>query len=138
MSDTFVLSGLIRKRAEISGQIEGARRFIADATAQLAALDQTLILFGYDLPQEIQPIIKIPVNLFGSNELKRLLLDIQRDCPELISNRLVAMEVIRRKEWDTSNAALVVSIIARVKGARKRMKMVEARQRRLPTGASQA
>jgi hypothetical protein len=48
------------------------------------------------------------------------------------------MEVIRRKEWDTSNAALVVSIIARVKGARKRMKMVEARQRRLPTGASQA
>lgn len=127
MSNDYVLSGLIRKRAEISGEIEGARRFIATAASQLAIIDQALVIFGHDDPGSIEPIVKTPAYLFGRSELKKLVLDIYRECPELTAHKDIALEIIRRKEWN-ADAALVLSVAYRVKKARRRIRINKEKQ----------
>jgi hypothetical protein len=100
---------------------DGGGKSTRNQPSLLAALDLTLKLFGYDDPASIQPAVKRPVRLFGQHELKRLVLDIQREHPELTKHKDIALEVIRRKEWD-ADAALVLSITYRVKKAKKRIK----------------
>lgn len=127
MRDTFVLSGLIKRRAELAGEIEAARQFISTATTQIAVLDQALLMFGHGDPGSIEPIAKVPAYLFGRCELQRLVRDIYRDRPELTSHKDIALEVIRRKEWE-ADAALVLSIAYRVKKARRRIRRGEVKQ----------
>jgi len=73
------VSGLVRKRAEIAGQIEIAREHLSVLEQQLAHIDGALTVFGYDQGRmPIKPTYKRQQGYFQRGELVRLVLDTLR------------------------------------------------------------
>ncbi|BBK39093.1 hypothetical protein STAQ_41710 [Allostella sp. ATCC 35155] len=81
MGDTFAISPLDRKRAEIAKAIEDAERVAAGLRAQLMHLDAVIGLFdparAVDGAQAIPP--RPPRNYFGRGELSRMVMEIMRE-----------------------------------------------------------
>lgn len=92
-------SALIRKRAEVSGEIEALRTRMARLQADLAHLDAVIrIMDPAAEPEAIRP--KVPRNRcewFGRGELFRLAMDALRTAPEPLSAMEIARTVVARK-----------------------------------------
>jgi len=89
----LTISGLVRRRERLAGDIIKKRRELNAMRRDLDALDSTLILFGYDSPKEIKPVIAYP-RLFKRNQLSRLVRDIGGD-----DTAQITREVIERMGW---------------------------------------
>ena len=75
MAEIHVVSALIRKRAEIAGQIEHAQTSLRQFIIDLDNLDATLSLFAPDIDlEEIRPKPLPPRNQAFRGEVLRLLL----------------------------------------------------------------
>ena len=73
------LSGLLRKRAELAGEVETHRQRWEDASASLEAIDRAILVFSpgltaSELPERRRP----PIAADGTTELQRFLLDLLR------------------------------------------------------------
>jgi hypothetical protein len=80
MGDTFVISGLTAKRAELAGAVEDLEKRLRDARADLAHLDATLCLFD---PAAKPKVIKAKrrnkrLAIFASGEIARRCRDAAR------------------------------------------------------------
>ena len=65
-----LISGLIRKRGEVAGQLKVAQKAMESVKDDLAAIDRALEICGYKgNPSGIAPRTKYK-QLFGRNELK--------------------------------------------------------------------
>ncbi|NOX96385.1 MAG: hypothetical protein GXP04_15225 [Alphaproteobacteria bacterium] len=93
-----LISGLIKKRAEVAGQHRAALK-IADAIKDdLTSIDRTLVLCGYEGdPSGIEPRSKYK-QLFGRSELKRLVLACLKDGSQ--DDEAVLDYVIQAKSWE--------------------------------------
>lgn len=111
----FAISALKDKRARLAGELIEARKRIADLQADIKTLDAALKIFGH--ATEVKPI-KPRTVLFARNELKRLIIAIMRENPDLKSNREIAEEIIRRKDWEMT-PDFIRNIQNRVKDCRK-------------------
>ena len=90
----LTISGLVRRRERLAGDIIKKRRELNAMRRDLDALDSTLIHFGYDNPKEIKPVIAYP-RLFKRNQLSRLVRDIKSD-----DTGEITREVIKRMGWN--------------------------------------
>lgn len=74
-----VTSNLVRKRAEIAGQLELCREQASVYEQQIHHLDQVLAMFGHDVTvKPIKPTYKRQQGYFSKGELVRLVLDCLR------------------------------------------------------------
>ena len=89
----LTISGLVRRRERLAGDIIKKRRELNAMRRDLDALDSTLIHFGYDSPKEIKPVIAYS-RLFKRNQLSRLVRDIKSD-----DTGEITREVIKRMGW---------------------------------------
>ena len=121
MADPHVITALVKRRAELAGdldKVDGERRAVL---ASLANIDATLALFDYEgEPQSIPTRRRHKRRIFRRGELQRTVFDIVRERPNLATNREIAAEIIRRKGWSTTNLALLDSIARKVKDVKKR------------------
>jgi hypothetical protein len=80
MGDTFVLSGLKRKRAEIAGQVAYLKKQIRRHQATLAHLDASIKLWAPDTRPDRIPNRRVYVRnrVFKPGEMPRLALDVLR------------------------------------------------------------
>lgn len=112
--------GLIRKRAELSGERETAKERISVLDQQIEALDLALSVFGYDHEKNpIRPTYKRQQGYFRAGELTRLILDILRSGPQDVSG--IVSRVLERKGIAEENSSVRGDIRKRVKRALKRM-----------------
>lgn len=73
------LSGLLRKRAELAGEVETARRAWDAASASLDAIDAAIRIFSPNLtPEDLPERRPAPAFTGGSSEIQRFLLDALR------------------------------------------------------------
>lgn len=73
------LSGLLRKRAELAGEVETHRSRWEDASASLEAIDRAILVFSPGLTaSELPERKRAPVAADGTTELQRFLLDLLR------------------------------------------------------------
>jgi hypothetical protein len=115
MENTFVISGLVRKRAELSGMVRALDRRKATLKAQLTHIDQSLVIFGYDSsPSDIKPVLPFK-RRFKRRELPTL---VRQFAAEGVTNREIALAVIAHKGWDTEDRDLVAKITGSVKAAK--------------------
>ena len=120
MAEPHAISALVKKRAELSGELsvhDGKRKAILD---RLANVDSVLAMFGYEQdPATIKPRRKAENRIFKRGMLRRTVADIARQRPDLIDNRAIAVEVILRMGWDLESAGLVAQVRDKVKDVRK-------------------
>jgi hypothetical protein len=120
MAEPHAISALVKKRAELSGELavhDGKRKAILD---RLANVDSVLAMFGYESdPAVIKPRRKAATRIFKRGVLRRTVADIARQRPDLCDNRAIAVEVILRMGWDLESAGLVAQVRDKVKDVRK-------------------
>lgn len=109
--------GLLRKRERILSEIALIERNLNELRGNLITIDNALVLFGHkDLPLKgPKPYLR----MFKRNELKRLLISIYREKPELTMMTEISREIIKRKGWDETNEKVYKMVYRRVKEARR-------------------
>jgi hypothetical protein len=119
MTNSFVISGLVEKRAELSGEIGAAEKRIARLHADLASLDATIRLFDPTIaPKAIKPRVKRTApQRFRTGELTRATLTVLRKADRPLSVREIAAEVAAECHMDMTTIPASKVVIANVRAA---------------------
>ena len=77
MADTHVISALVKKRAELRGDIIHYKQLIATLDKDLQTIDATIKIFDVDYDiSSIKPVIKSRNRFFNNEEAKVLVLEV--------------------------------------------------------------
>lgn len=106
MGDTYLITGLTAKRAEVSGIIADLEKRIAQHRADLVHIDAVLRLYAPEVvPESIAPkAVRKRNDWFKPGELSRMVLDILRIAPAPMTGREIAAEVMQRRGIDAGDA----------------------------------
>ncbi len=119
MAEPHVITALVAKRAELSGEVAKLDERRAAIKAHIANLDAVLRLFRYaGYPANIKPRRKRNW-IFRRGELARLVHDIERESTKPLHRDDIALEVLNRKGW-AHNPDLLETVADKVKDVRKR------------------
>ncbi len=119
MAEPHVVTALVAKRAELSGELTKLDERRAAIKAHLSHLDAVLRLFCYaGDPAKIKPRRKRNW-IFRRGELQRMVLDIERQATKPLHRDDIPAEVLGRKGW-TRDPDLLESVSDKVKDVRKR------------------
>lgn len=117
-----VLAGLIRKRQELTGELETAYGRIAALTETLRALDQTIRLFdpGTAL-DEIAPKQRRYVAQPG--EISRAIRETLRDAGKPLTVREITLGLMETRQMETSDTALFGTMQKRVTASLRNLQL---------------
>ena len=117
MTNENVVSGLIRKRAEIAGQIEHLQDRLRQHVIDLDNLDATIHLFDPDIELgAVKPKPIPPRHQAFRGEVTRIVLTALRNAKKPLTTRDIAQRVMAERGLDTSNERLL-RLMARRTGA---------------------
>jgi len=120
MAEPHVVTALVDKRAELSGELGKLDERRTAIKAHIANLDAVLRLFRYaGDPAKIKPRRKRNW-IFRRGELQRIVIDIERAATKPLDKHEIAAEIMSRKGW-LPDPNLVESIADKVKDVRKRL-----------------
>ena len=120
MGESPVIYALVKKRAELSGELAELDRQMRAVRVKISHVDSCLSMFGYrHHPSGIKPV-KPRETLFKPGQLKRLVLDIRRETDRPMLNKEIASELIQRMGWSETDALLKI-MAAKVKDVVKRL-----------------
>jgi len=116
MTEPHVISALVRKRAELAGDIENAQADIKRMIRELEGLDQTILLFDGDYRIEaIRPkAFRPPEDWSKRGEMTRILLGILRQAGEPLTSRDIALQLVAERALDTGDQKLLRLMTKRV------------------------
>ena len=116
MGYDLTVHGLIRKRADLAGQVEALHIHLASLMASLNAIDTSIRVFKPDIDLEDLPsrIPPAPMTAFRG-EFQRFLLDELRKAERPLSTLELAASVMGRRMLDPTDK-IVASLIARRTG----------------------
>ena len=116
MAETHVISALVKRRAELTGEIEFTQQHIKQLVADLEALDNTIKLFDADYRVEaIKPKgFRPPSDWANRGEMSRLVLDILRQAAEPLTTQDIARELIVSRGLDSGDQKLLRKMTKRV------------------------
>ena len=119
MADPHVISGLVKVRARLGGDLRRIEKQRRELKAKLASVDETLKLIGFqDDPAQIAPRASY-TRLFKRGELFRLVADALRTATGPISNREIAAIVVQKRGWDARDPELASRIAESIKPVRR-------------------
>jgi hypothetical protein len=114
MENEHVVSGLIRKRAEMAGQIEHAQTVLRQLIIDLDNLDATLRLFVPDIDlEDIKPKPLPPRNAAFKGEVSRIVFAVLREKGPMTGQQL-AQFVMADRGLNAADVRLVKTISKRV------------------------
>lgn len=116
MAEPHVITALVRKRAELAGDIENTQEAIARMIRELEGLDATIRLFDPDYRvEEIRPkAFRPPEDWSKRGEMSRVVLDILRRAAEPLTSRDIALQLIAQRGLDKSDERFVRLMVKRV------------------------
>src|SRR4051794_7716800 len=116
MGYDLTLSGLLRKRAEMAGQVEAMQAKLGALIADLTHVDATIRVFRPDIDLADLPERLAPAPFTGfRGEIQRFLLDELRKANEPLSTFDLAERVMRKRGLDPADR-VVFTLIARRTG----------------------
>jgi len=109
MAEPHVISALVRKRAELAGDIERTQTQIRQMVKDLENLDATILMFdpSYELEAIRPKAFRPPEDWSKRGEMTRIVLEILRMAAEPLTTRDIALELIRRRGLDEKDAKFV-------------------------------
>jgi len=115
MKNEYVLAGLIRKRAEIAGELEEAQGRVRKLMVALDSVDATIRLFAPDLnTTEIRPKPLPPRHGAFRGEAARTILDALREAGEPLTTKDLALRSMMARGLDVADPDLVLMVRKRV------------------------
>lgn len=99
MAEPHVISALVRKRAELAGDIETGQAAVQRMIRELEGLDATIRLFDPDYRVEaIRPkAFRPPDDWSKRGEMTRIILDILRQAAEPLTSRDIATQLVAER-----------------------------------------
>lgn len=112
----YVLTGLVKRRAELAGEIEATRDHLRSLIAALEHLDATIHQFDPTYQVEaIRPrAFRPPKDWAKRGEMTRLVLDILRQAAEPMTSRDIAFELMTRRALDREDRKLLALMSKRI------------------------
>ena len=111
------ISGLIKKRAEMMGELHSLRERMGVVTNDLQSLDRVLQAFGYEGNLDELPVTKGKLFLFHKNEMQQHILQVLRSASEPLSSRDVAVRIVTAEGRDRYDRRAILDVIKRVSKA---------------------
>ena len=112
----YVLTGLVRRRAELTGEIEAIHERLKKMLADLESLDATILQFDANYRVEaIRPrSLRPPADWSHKGEMSRSVLSILRQAAEPMTTRDIAMEMLVSRALDKNDQKLFRLMTKRV------------------------
>ena len=107
--NAFVVSGLVKRRAELAGDIERTHEALRKMVLDLENLDATILQFEPDFQVEtIKPkAFRPPKDWSNRGQMTRIVLSILRQAAEPLTSRDVATELLIERALDKSDQRLL-------------------------------
>jgi hypothetical protein len=124
MGQSFVISGLREKRAELAGILADLERRAAQCRHDLVHLDATLRMFAPDHdPAALRPkqVVAPRSIYFQMGEVTKRIRDALREATEPLSAEAIAVTTMQDKGLDASDSKLRADFIRRILWALKRL-----------------
>src|SRR5215212_9345414 len=116
MADEYVVNGLVKRRAELAGDIENTQKRLGELVEDLAHLDDVILQF--DPSYQIQSIApkawRPPENWSRRGEMSRVILGILRQATEPLTTRDIAIGLMTQRALNTNDVSLVRLMTKRV------------------------
>lgn len=112
MSDGLAVAALVRKRAELAGEVRATEERLAQARADLVHLDAAIRLLDPSIEPEAVEARRPRQGggWFSQGELPRTILDILRAAPEPLTVREIASAVMERRGLDPEDRATASTV----------------------------
>lgn len=126
MAECHVVSPLVEKRSEISGQIAELEKQINRHRADLVHIDAVLRMYGKADPEAIRAKdISRRNDWFRPGECRNLVYDLLRDAEAPVLTRVIAEHIMDAKGIDQSDAQVVEQIKRSLRETLRRMDDLE-------------
>src|ERR1700730_8613325 len=111
-----VLSGLVRRRAQLAGDIENTHESLRKMVLDLESLDATIVQFEPDFRVEtIKPkAFRPPKDWSNRGQMSRIILSILRQASEPLTSRDIALELLVERALDKDDQRLLRIMTKRV------------------------
>lgn len=112
----YVVTGLVKRRAELTGEIEATHARLRQMVADLENLDATLRMFAPDMQIEaIRPkAFRPPADWANRGQMTRICLSILRQAAEPMTTRDIALELLVTRALDRNDQRLLRLMTKRV------------------------
>jgi hypothetical protein len=125
MSAPLVLAGLIKRRAQLAGDIEAAHEALRRMVLDLENLDATILQFvpGYRVESIRPKAFRPPKDWANRGEMTRICLSVLRQASEPLTSRDIAYQLLTERALNRDDQRLL-------RVMRSRVATAPARQRR--------
>ncbi len=114
-TNSHVLAGLIRKRQEIAGELDGVQAKLRQLILDIDAVDATIRLFQPDIDLDVVKVRPTPRRHEASRgDTSRLILSLLREASEALSHRETAQRVMTARGLNLADRALCQTMRDRV------------------------
>ncbi len=116
MAEPHVISALVKKRANLTGDIERTHEHLRQMIADLENLDATILMFDSSYQVEaIKPkAFRPPADWSKRGEMTRVILSILRQAAEPLTTRDIALELLVSRALDKNDQKLLRLMTKRV------------------------
>jgi len=121
MENTFVISGLRAKRAEIDGELQAAEKRVSRLRIDLDAIDRALLVFDPTFnPKMIKPKRPRPEGLGKRTGIGRIVVNILRTSESPLTVRDIAVAAGPQLGVDVADKAAIEGVVKRVRALVRR------------------
>jgi hypothetical protein len=115
----YMVTGLVKKRAELAGELESTHERLRTLVNQLESLDNTLRIVAPDMEVEaIRPkAFRPPDDWSRRGQMSRLVLSILRQTKEPLTTREIAAQMLLERAMDTEDMRMLRIMTKRVGSA---------------------
>jgi hypothetical protein len=123
MENDNVINGLLRRRQQVSDQLELVQAQMRQLVLDLDALDSTLRLFKPDVEIGVVRIKPIPRRHAAvRHESSRLVFTILRESPEPMTTRAIVRAIMEARGMNTADHAMVATMVLRLASTLRKLK----------------
>ncbi len=121
-----VLSGLVRKRAELAGELEALHARIPALVAALNSVDATIRLFSPDLPlEEIAPKRARPRHAARPGQISRVVTSALREAGQPLTTHDLTLRVMEARQLNAADRNLFLTMQKRVLASLRNLRIGE-------------
>ena len=109
MASEIVVNGLVRRRAELAGDIENTQKRLGDLVEDLQQLDAVILQFdpSYEIKSISPKAWRPPEHWSKRGEMSRVILGILRQATEPLTTRDIALGLLTERALDKNDKALL-------------------------------